>query len=307
MTTPVTVGLIGTGHHARRAHAPLHTGAGPTRLAGVWGRDPDKTAALATEFDVPACATVEELFDRCEAVDFAVPPDVQARVAAQAAAAGKALMLEKPLGLALAEAEAVADAVRTSGVPHIVAMAKRFHPRTEAFVADAAALQESSRILGLSARYLHPGFLPGGHIGADTWRLAEHGALRDLGPHLLDLVDLGAGPVVAVRAEPADGSYCIVTTWHATGAVGQVAMSGSIRVETPLTDVEVYSDGGHLHFTTAGVEHQQTWDRVRAEFAAAVRTGASVTVDVERALQISQIIDAVERSARTGERVRLES
>ncbi|WP_018157853.1 Gfo/Idh/MocA family protein [Demetria terragena] len=303
MTTPVRIGLVGTGYHARRVHAPLHSGDGPTRLAGIWGRDPHKTAAIAADFGVPACASLDELFERCEAVDFAVPPDVQAQVAVQAAEAGKALMLEKPLGLTLAEAERVAGAVRTAGVPAIVAMAKRFHPRTEEFIAAAAELRASSRVLGLTARFFHSGFLPGGSIGADTWRLAEHGALRDLGPHLLDLVELAAGPITAVRFEPADGAYCAVTTRHESGVVGQVAMSGAIRIDRPLTDVEVYSDGGHLHFNAAEIEHQHTWNRIRDEFAATVRTGSSVTVDVDRALQMSQVIDAIERSAREGNQI----
>lgn len=305
MTTPVTVGLIGTGGHARRVHAPLHSSEGPTQLAGIWGRDPEKAAVLAAEFGVPAYATVDELIERCEAIDFSVPPDVQAEVAVRAAQAGRALLLEKPLGLTLQQAEAVAGAVRAAGVPHIVAMAKRFHPRTSAFLTAAADLRASGRLLGVSARYLHPGFLPGGNASGDTWRTATHGALRDLGPHLLDLVDLAAGPIVGLRAEPADAAYCAITTRHDSGAVGQVAMSGSVRAHTALTDVELYSDAGHRHFTTAGMEHARTWAQVRDEFAAAVRSEAAVTVDVERALHVARLIDAVERSLSDGTRIEI--
>lgn len=40
-------GLVGTGYWARTIHAVALSGAADVQLAGVWGRDPVKTAALA--------------------------------------------------------------------------------------------------------------------------------------------------------------------------------------------------------------------------------------------------------------------
>ncbi|MHB8468022.1 MAG: Gfo/Idh/MocA family oxidoreductase, partial [Acidimicrobiales bacterium] len=74
--------------------------AGPeTSLAGVWARRPEAAAELAARFGAPAFDRYEDLLDASEAVAFAVPPDVQATMALEAVAAGKALLLEKPLAL----------------------------------------------------------------------------------------------------------------------------------------------------------------------------------------------------------------
>ncbi|MFE5291850.1 Gfo/Idh/MocA family protein [Isoptericola sp. NPDC056618] len=306
-TGPVSVGLVGTGYWARTMHAPLHAGDGPTRLAGVWGRDPDRTASVAAEHDVTAFRSFEELLDSCEAVDFAVPPAVQAELAPQAAARGHGLLLEKPLGLTLDQSRRVADAVQEAGVPHLVVLTKRYHARTRDFLAAAARLQDKGPMLGASARYLHGGFLQGSFAAAaDTWRSGPLGALRDLGPHLLDLVDLAVGPVVAVAAEQARDQLTTVTTWHADGAVAQSVLSGAVAADGVLTDVDVYSSAGVARYTTADMDHDECWTSVRSELACAVRSGAPVTVDVARATRVALLVDAVERSLADGARVSVE-
>ncbi|MET7992844.1 hypothetical protein ABZU76_18325 [Amycolatopsis sp. NPDC005232] len=61
------------------------------------------------------------------------------------------------------------------------------HPETCPFVERAKTFD----VIGARSCYLHGGFL-GGDL-ATGWRL-EHGALPDLGPHLIDLWRLGLTP-----------------------------------------------------------------------------------------------------------------
>ena len=89
--TPLAVGLVGAGTWAERVHAPMLAAGPETRLAGVWARRPDAAAALARRHGVEAAPSFETLLERSEAIAFAVPPDVQARLATIAACAGKAL------------------------------------------------------------------------------------------------------------------------------------------------------------------------------------------------------------------------
>src|SRR5699024_3703898 len=124
--------------------------------------------------------------ERCEAVAFAVPPAVQAELAPEAARAGRALLLEKPLAPTLDEARRVADAVAEAGVVSTMVLTKRYHPATRAFLAQAGG----AAVTGARSCYLHGAFL-GGDL-ATGWRL-EHGALLDLGPHLLDLLEAAVG------------------------------------------------------------------------------------------------------------------
>ncbi|ROS75468.1 Gfo/Idh/MocA family protein [Cellulomonas sp. PhB143] len=304
---PVSVGLVGTGHWARTMHAPMHAGDGPTRLAGVWGRDPRRTAAIAAEHQVPAFGTFDELLESCEAVDFAVPPAVQAELAPVAAGRGRAVLLEKPLGLSLTEARDVAGAVEAAGVANLVVLTKRYHHRTRAFLEEAAALRGHGPVLGASSRYLHGGFLQGSFAAGDgtTWRSGPLGALRDLGPHVLDLLDLAVGRIASVRVDQSGDAFTTLTTWHDEGPVAQTSLSGHVGTDAVLTDVDVYSSAGVARYSTAGMDHGECWATVRAEFAAAVRHGAPVTVDVHRAVQVAALVDAAERSWTSGGRVDL--
>src|SRR5688500_3335471 len=106
---PVAVGLVGAGPWAARMAGPVLAAGPQTRLAAGWSRRPEAAAQLAARLGTHAAGSYEELLDQCEAVAFAVPPDVQAALAPRAARAGKALLLEKPIALDLAGARALAD------------------------------------------------------------------------------------------------------------------------------------------------------------------------------------------------------
>jgi predicted dehydrogenase len=297
---PVRVGLVGAGQWARTMHARLHTEGQETQLTGIWSKAPERARALAAEYGVPAFDSFEQLLDASEAVDFAVPPAVQAGLAVQAAEAGKALMLEKPLGATLDQARLVARAIATAGVPSIVVLTKRFHPRTRAFIADALALGARSPAIAVTGRYLHGGFLDTGFLEQSErtgWR-QELGVLFDLGPHLLDLVDAASGPIVSITATGDPAEAVMLSTKHASGASGQFVISGRVQLSGVLTDIDLYSHAGHVHYSTSGMDNEQTWSRLRSEFAAAVRDGSPVTVDAERALIVQQLVEAASLSLR---------
>lgn len=300
---PVAVGLVGAGPWARTMHAPMLAHGPETRLAGIWARNRSAADALAREVGSVSVGSHEELLDSCEAVDYAVPPDVQAGLAPLAARAGKAVMLEKPLGLTVESARRLADSVLTAGVPSILVLTKRFHPSTRAFLADAQALRARGPIAGVLAVYLHGGTLANptsGGSAASPWRLA-HGALLDLGPHLVDLVDAAVGPVRAVSVRGAR-SYLSVSTEHAD-ATGHLALSSAVALERVLTRVELFSDHGSLGWDTGDLDHDECWPVLRAELAGAVRHGTPVTADVSRGLELQIVLDAIERSHASGARV----
>ena len=140
--------------------------AGPeTVLTAVWARRPEAAAELAAAHGAATAASPEELFDSCEAVAFAVPPAVQATLAVRAARAGKALLLDKPLGADLEAARAVADAVAEAGVVTQMVLTKRYHPATRAFLDRASTVE----VQGARSCYLHGAFLAGEM--AAGWRL----------------------------------------------------------------------------------------------------------------------------------------
>lgn len=293
---PVRVGLVGAGPWARGMHAPMLTGGPETELVGVWARRPEAARELAAAHGTEAYQDYAALLAQCEAVAFAVPPDVQAAMAVEAARAGKALLLDKPIGLTLAEAVALTEAVDAAGVVSQLALSNRYRPRVREFLTRAAAFDT----YGAQARQLTGAFIAGDY--AHGWRL-EHGALHDIGPHALDLLDAAVGTIEQVTAAGDSRRYLTLTCRHAGGAVSQLALSGVVprtgdgRYET----FELFGPTGALSLDFASLsadtaDDAERWATLRREFTAAVRTGRTADLDVHRGLHLQRLIDQAQRS-----------
>ncbi|GAA3934821.1 Gfo/Idh/MocA family protein [Actinoplanes auranticolor] len=281
---PVAMGLVGAGPWAATMHGPVLAAGPQTRLAAVWSRRPEATAQLAARLGAHPAGSYEELLDRCEAVAFAVPPDAQAVLAPRAARAGKALLLEKPVALDLDAARALADTVAEHGVVTQLVLTKRYHHATRAFLAAAATFDTA----GARARYLHGAFLGGAM--ATGWRLAR-GALYDLGPHLLDLADAALGPIEELRACGDSRRWIELTCVHRGGTVSQLSLSGAVGLSSSQAGIELYGPAGTLALDFGTIDHDQCWPVLRAEFAAAVRSGVPHDLDVRRGLMLQELLD----------------
>ncbi|WRZ94977.1 Gfo/Idh/MocA family oxidoreductase [Streptomyces sp. NBC_01007] len=280
---PVRVGLVGAGPWARAVHARVLAAGPETRLTSVWARRPEAARETAAPHGATVAATFEELLDDCEAVAFSVPPSVQAELAVRAAEAGKALLLEKPLALDLASARRLVDAVDASGVVSQLVLTNRYHPATRRFLAEARALDVSgARSCCLSGAFLGGDF-------ATPWRL-EHGALLDLGPHLLDLLDAALGPIVRVRGAGDPRRWLELTCEHDNGTVSQASLSGSVDVERGTTRIELFGRHPELVFDGGALDHEESWPVLRREFATAVRSGRPGELDAHRGLHLQTLI-----------------
>lgn len=281
---PVRVGLIGAGPWAGMVHAPMLAASPETELVGVWARRPEAAAELAAAHGAAAFATPEALYDACDAVAFAVPPDVQAAMAVDAARAGRALLLEKPIALELAAAERLADAVGAAGVPSLVLLTARYAAPVRAYLAGVAG----AAILGGHARFLSGAFLSGPF--ATPWRL-QHGPLLDLGPHVLDLLDAAAGPIVRVRAHGDAARWIGLLVDHASGAATEVSLTGWSGAPA-TSSVELHTaEGVHALDVNASLS-PAVFGTVAAELAHAVRTGEPHPLDVQRGLHLQRLLHA---------------
>lgn len=289
---PISVGLIGAGPWAKLFHAPMMAEGSDTKLTAIWARNMSAAESLASEHNAKAVATVDELLDHCEAVVFAVPPPVQAQYVAKVAAAGKAMLLEKPLGLTLAEAEKVADIVNSSGVVNQVMLTNRYSAGIRRFLADVSA----TKPLGAIATYINGAILPGG-LFATPWRV-EHGALLDLGPHVIDIFDAALGPVVDVQGNGDPRRWFGLTLRHENGAISQASLSLATPVEGEVTGVRVFTDKGEFTMDYVGAFGDPLAPAtIRKEFAAAIRSGKPHEINVNRALYLQRIIEKAARSA----------
>jgi predicted dehydrogenase len=282
MSEPVAVGLVGAGPWAGMVHAPALAAGPHTRLAGVWARRPEASAELAAEHGAPSFADIEELFDSCEAVAFCVPPDVQAELAMRAAQAGKAVLLEKPLAMDLEGARRLADAIGEAGVASQMVFTMRYTAAARAFL---------QQVRGLDAFGGYGSFvssvLSGGPF-ATPWRL-ERGALLDLGPHMVDLLDASLGRVVGVRAHGDPLRWVGLLLEHEGGAVSEASVSMAGVGDLPPARIEVYGRHGHalLDWSTEGDDAFAT---MVAEFASTVRSGGGHPLDAQHGLRIQEIL-----------------
>ena len=216
----ISVGLVGAGPWAdvaRYAHArgcaesPAERDLGPPARGRALG--------WPQRFTTVAVGSFEELLDRCDAVAFAVPPNVQAALAPVAAHAGKHLLLEKPLAFTVAEAERIAHASDEAGVITQLLLTYRFTQSVRDFLATA---QEST------VRQVRAGWISDvvGSPFATPWRLALGAALLDVGPHaaLLTCCVRDRRPPSSGCWQPGLGGVTAITTTHRGGAIGQSAL-----------------------------------------------------------------------------------
>jgi predicted dehydrogenase len=122
-----TVAVVGTGFgcltHVRALRAAGFD------VAALVGRDPEKTAARAERFSIPAAATsLDAVLDRVEAVTVATPPHTHADLVLAAVAAGKHVLCEKPFARDAAQAREMHTAADAAGIVHVLGTEFRFAP-----------------------------------------------------------------------------------------------------------------------------------------------------------------------------------
>jgi predicted dehydrogenase len=186
---------VGTGRWAQVAHAPALASTDGITFSAVWGRSRETARALAAEHNVTAYDDIGDFLASVDAVEFSVPPDVQAPIAIRAAQAGKHLLLEKPVALSLAEADALVEAVEESGVSSVVFFTARFQPEVRAWLAEVSSQAGWLGGVGVwrSSVLRDPTAID------SPWR-REKGGLWDVGPHVVSLLWASLGPVDAVAA-----------------------------------------------------------------------------------------------------------
>ncbi len=287
---PVRVGIVGAGPWATLYHAPIFSACSDTVVAGVWARRSDAAATLAEAHDARAYTSFDDLLDNVDALSFAVPPPVQASLAERGARSGKALLLEKPLALDLESARSLARVVDETGVPTQLLLTWRYSPRVRQFLDEITG----RRALGAQARFMTGGLLGGPF--ATPWRL-EHGALMDLGPHVIDLLDAALGPVVDISARGSRSDWVNLSLRHESGAVSQAAFTATCALDEVRAGAEVYFDDGvgTIDTTNLSVSAAST---VASEFAAVVRSGRAHSLDVRRGLYLQELLTAAARDLR---------
>jgi predicted dehydrogenase len=274
-TMPLRFGLVGTGYWAREVHAAGVAGHPDAELTGVWGRDRDKSAALAGDHGATPYAGDDEfdaMLETVDAVVFSVPPSVQAPLALRAAESGRHLLLEKPVALDPGQADAIAAAAQASGVASVVFFTERFVPEREAWLQERVAADS----LGGHASWLASLRNPGNPFAHSAWRQQE-GALWDIGPPALSVLLPVLGPVRAIAGARGVDDLVHLVFSHENGATSTAALSLTMPPDATREGLAFYDEHGWHDRPDSGqaasgdvVSHQQ---RAVTDLVANVRAG----------------------------------
>jgi predicted dehydrogenase len=261
-------GLAGTGYWARTAHAPALAAADGVEFAAVWGRNPEAAADLAAGYGAAGYGDFGAFLAAVDAVAFAIPPDVQAPLATQAARAGKHLLLEKPVALTDEAADALVQAAEQAAVASVVFFTHRFDPGVRAWLAGLEArggwAGGVSAWLGSSLRAASPFNTP--------WRNAR-GGLWDIGPHMISLLWAALGPVTAVTADAGQGDITHLVLHHAGGATSTTTVTLGASDAAEGFEAWVWGEQGRSAAPGGTVDEVAAMRTALAELVASARPG----------------------------------
>lgn len=180
----LNIGLISKWHVHAEGYANRLREIPQANIAAVWDEDPARGAQWAQQLGVPFYADYSEfLSSDIQAVVCDAPTTMHAELLTQAANAGKHIFTEKLLAPTMAEAEAIAAAVRSNGVAFTISLPAKGNPSVQ-YIKQLIKNGTLGQVSAARFRRSHSGV-------SDNWLPAYWfdvsasggGALMDLGAH----------------------------------------------------------------------------------------------------------------------------
>src|SRR6266849_10262788 len=180
----IRVAVVGTGEFGRN-HARVYRELSGVDLVGVYDQNPQRATAVAAEFQTPVLQSLEELLGRADAVSVAVPTVAHAEVGCRRLEMGLDVLVEKPMAVDLADADALLHAAKKSGRILQVGHVERFN----------------TAVIAVEPILNRPLFFEVHRLGVFTPRSLDVDVIYDLMIHDLDiLLAMVNEPVVEVKA-----------------------------------------------------------------------------------------------------------
>ncbi|MBM7563232.1 Gfo/Idh/MocA family protein [Paenibacillus sacheonensis] len=132
MNDTIGVGILGFAHGHVNAYCEEWKQADlGVRVVAGWDHAPERLEAAVNAYGLEGCDSAETLLARedVQAVVIASETSRHADLVQLAAAAGKAIILQKPIALTMAEADKIVAAVERHGVPFTLAWQMRVDPQ----------------------------------------------------------------------------------------------------------------------------------------------------------------------------------
>ncbi len=330
---PDTLGaaVIGLGMMGQR-HARVWAELPGTRLAAVYDVNADLAAEQAAAYDLSPAASLEEALSApgVDLVSVCTDDRYHLEPCMAAARAGKQVLVEKPLALNLADADAIIAACDQAGVTLMVGHVVRFDPRYQAAkqAIDAGEVGDVIHVYGRRNNILASGkriggrasvaFFLGSHdldlmrwfIGAEAVRVYAESSRKAL-------ADIGADDTIYTLLKYDNGAVgCLETCWAIPEGVPNtldarlevVGTAGRVAVRVGDESLEV---AGHdrarrpdIAYGPVVCDLQHGALRTQLEhFADCVRTGRPPLITPTDARAAVELCVAVHQSLDTGQPV----
>lgn len=253
--------VIGIGSWGEMMAHQIH-GIDGLELVGVFDASPQRTQSVSMELQTRAFRSVDEALtcDDVQAVAVVVPNDLHAPLALEVLSAGKHLLLEKPMALTVADAEAVEAEARQRSLVLMLDHIQRFFPplveikklvesgtlgaihgvsasRRDLLIRTKAWLQQRQHVGGLLYQSACHEFDMLRWYCGDVAEILSFAAPRRLAPEPLDFPDLivsqlrfrsgAVGQVFNCMTDPLTGYDGVITGSH--GVAGYDLYGGRLR------------------------------------------------------------------------------
>lgn len=331
----IRAAIVGLGWWGKTIVETLQGKSDRITLAAAHTRNRSTVDAFCREKNIEFRDNLDDILgDReIEAVIFATPHSRHEEHVKRAAQAGKHIFIEKPFTLTLASAERAMDAVRKAGVVLGIDYQRRFHPSVREI-----RNRIRSGSLGTICCCVGEVTTPSGlALPKESWRANPEetpaGAMTALGVHYVDgFIDLcgEVGEVYCVntrRAAPHVDDTTLFTMTHRNGVVSTAVCTsasaasyclavfgtrGIAQTDRPSLDTFRYfpvaqSGGAHAVAQPEVIENKG-FNPVRAgleAFADAVSGEAAFPITPEEIVHGVAVLEAIVKSAQTGQPVRL--
>ena len=183
-TRKVRVAVVGAGEFGRN-HARVYRELESAELAGIFDTNESRAKAVAAEFQTQALPRLEDLRGKADAASVAVPTVDHTAVGCQLMQMGLDVLVEKPMAVTLAEADALLETAKKHQRILQVGHVERFNPA----------------VLAVEPILNRPLFFEVHRLGVFTPRSLDVDVIYDLMIHDLDiLLALVKEPVDEVKA-----------------------------------------------------------------------------------------------------------
>jgi predicted dehydrogenase/threonine dehydrogenase-like Zn-dependent dehydrogenase len=245
----INVAIIGAGSFAKGMHLPnLKELSSLYHLRAVVDMKGSNAKATAEQFGADYASTdYHDVLadDRVDMVIITTRHNVHAQIAMEAARAGKAIFLEKPMALNQTELDALVEVLNETQVPFLMGFNRRFSP----------AARRAKEIIGERQNPLMIFYrMNAGYLPPDHWTQGEEGGGRIIGEgcHIFDLFRfLVNSPVAEVKFTPIapktdlilSGDNVTITLRYEDGSVATLFYTALGAPAFSKEYMELYADG----------------------------------------------------------------